>query len=461
MKKRIFTAMLCLMTVTAILLGQGSIVASADGTHGFYMTCSSSPTEGKSDGFMIDFYSDSPNALCTYWSNANWSMYTKDTVKAKGYLQMTGGGAYAGLQIKDSPTDRTGIMSMWRYDYREKGSGETKHLYAEAMYGNTTKYDNEGSGTSCVMPFDWKSSQWYRELLFTWQDEETGDTMIGTWFYDYETDEWTLFAYYNTFLVNSYITGDIGQFLENFVESHRDKYRSFRYRNIYFLPHEGEEWVSSPTVYLRSDGNAKASGEAKLGISDDQTYVWASVDGSSAMDTDEMLELRVSLKQDAVPTVGVPAIKEIKAVNAKDTQTQISWTMEKNSTPQLSYRVVAKDFDGKVLATKSGTRPEINTVVLEDTGDAYLYELTVTDVFGKSVTRTYESGKVPAPSGDPSGSTVLKPSVPSGVTTSPDGGDDGGNGKNNPVVWIVLGCAVVAVCAGSGAFVAVKKKKKK
>ena len=138
------------------------------------MTCNSKVTNGKSDGFMIDFYSDSENALCTYWSNANWSMYTVPTVKKFKYIGLTGGGAYAGLQLRSNVNDRTGIMSMWRYEYRDLATNSTKYIYAKAIYGKTTTYDNEGSGTSCVMPFNWKNNQWYRELLYCWQDAETG-----------------------------------------------------------------------------------------------------------------------------------------------------------------------------------------------------------------------------------------------------------------------------------------------
>lgn len=466
MKKTIFRAIICLATLTAMFISQGSVISSADGTHGFYMDCDSSVTGGKSDGFMIDFYSDSSDALATYWSNANWHMYTRETIKQKGYKLFQGGGAYAGLQITYKDTERKGIMSLWQYTYRGKG-GETMVLKAKALYGDTTEYDNEGSGTSCVMPYDWKSSQWYRQLLYCWEDEETGDTLIGTWFYDYEADKWTLFAYYDTFLVGSYIEGGVSQFLENFVEGYRERVRSFRYRNIYFLPHDGEEWVSSPTVALRSDGNEKAMGEAKLGVSDDGTYVWASVDGTSAVDTDEKLTITTTLKQDQTPTLGVPTIKNISAsVNKKNSSlTDIHWEMEDNSTPQLSYKLIVTDSKGNQLATKSGTRPEVTTLSLENLGEDYKCELSITDVFGKTANYTYTSenyGKDPLPSDPsdpsaPSGSSV--PAEPSDSSQSDK--DHGGIGTGTVIIIVAASvAAVVAVIGVSWAVVSAKKKKK-
>ncbi len=461
MKRKMMKVAICMVMCLVFVLSS-AIVSSADGTHGFFMTCPSSVTNGKTDGFMMDFYSDSDNALCTYWSNANWSMYTGKTVKKFGYISFKGGGAYAGLQIGDTPADRRGIMSMWRYEYLDLKTKETKYIYAKALYGKTTTYDNEGSGTSCVMKYDWKSSQWYRELLLCWEDEETGYTLIGTWFYDYEADKWTLFAYYNTFLVESYISGDIGQFLENFVESTRENYRSFRYRNIYMLPHGETDWVSCPTVHLRSDANPKAWGEAKLGVSEDGTYVWASVDGRSEVDTDELLEIRPTLVQAAKPTLGDVKIAEFTARDTKSQGTKVNWTLADNSTPQLSYKLIVKNENGDEIAKASGTRPEVNELSIGDLGtDAYKCELTVTDVFGKSVSAEFTSenyGKsdtTPEPTNKPS-DTAINTQAPA---TDSETGDENAPEASN--AWIIYTVISAVVLAGAGAVLTIVLKKKK
>ena len=432
MMKKLYAALCILICLS--MLPIGSIPAGADGSHGFFMDCDSSVVGGKSDGFMIDFYSDSAEALCTYFSNANWSMYTDATAKKYNYKSLTGGGAYAGLQILDNTTQRRGIMSFWRYDYVDGNTGEKKHLYAEAVYGKTTTYDNEGSGTSCVMPFPWESSRWYRQLLFCWRDAQTGHTYMGTWFYDYEEDKWSLFAYYDTKLINSYIVGDIGQFLENFSESQGARYRSFRYRNIYFLSHDSGQWVSSPTVNLRSDGNSKAFGEAKLGVSEDNTYVWASVDGKSEIDTDHQLKVKPTLTQADTPSVGAPSIGSLTATPNSQKGLKIRWQAGEHSTPQLSYTVKIYNQKGERLTTRMGTRPEVDSVTVDAlTGDAYRVELTVTDVFGQSTSESFEteaykqSGTPISPEGDAGGEDEAPVTTPEieenhteGVENSPE-----------------------------------------
>jgi hypothetical protein len=429
------------------------------------MDCDTSVTGKKTDGFMIDFYSDSSEALYTYWSNANWSMYTLDTAKKFGYLHMEGGGAYTGLQLRGNENDRTGILSFWRYKYLDRKTKQEKYLYAEAVYGDTTKYDNEGSGTSCVMPYDWKNDQWYRQLLLCWDDEETGYTFMGTWYYDYEAEEWTLFAYYNTFLVDSYINSGIGQFLENYVESSRERYRSFRYRNIYMLSHETDEWISSPKVSLRSDGNPKAHGEAKLGVSEDGTYVWASVDGGSAVDTDHQISVNTTLKQSSKPTVGTPHIENVSL-----SEQSVSWKMTDKSTPQLSYKLTVIDGAGNRIAEKSGTRPEVTQLALEDLGtDNYKCVLTVTDVFGQSVKASCESENY-APVDPDQGQNTPTPQQPSSPVPSEPEVEEPKEEGLSPIVIIAVvlsifvGVAVViavVIAAVAVAAVILKKRKKK
>lgn len=449
-KKHIFKSAVCSI-ICVMMFVSAALISNADGTHGFFMTCDASVTDNKSNGFLIDFYSDSENALCTYWSNANWSMYTLPTVKKFKYTAFTGGGAYAGLQLRGNTNDRTGIMSMWRYEYRDLATNKTKYIYAKAIYGKTTTYDNEGSGTSCVMPYNWKNNQWYRELLYCWQDAETGYTFIGTWFYDYEADEWTLFAYYNTFLVESYIQGDIGQFLENYVESTRENYRSFRYRNIYFLSQETGEWISSPNIDIRSDANPKAHGEAKLGVSDDGTYVWASVDGRSEIDTDELLQIKPTLVQSEKPVVGSPAIETFRVIEGKDSA-KLAWVMTGNSTPQLSYKAVITDSEGNEIATKYETRPEVASVTLKDLGtDSYKCEITVTDVFGKTASATYTSKNYVEPQPE----LTEEPTPQSTVTANADNTvtDNGGD----IIIYIIIAVVLVAVIAVA-VFLIMKKK---
>ena len=388
--RRIWKCLVCFALCASMLIPFGTVYTHAEGTHGLYMECSANVTKNRSDGFMIDFFSDSDDALCTYWSNVNWNMDVVRTMRVLGYRNMTGGGAYAGVQIRGSKNDHVGIMSMWLWSYTQ--NKEQKTLYAESMMSKTARYSNEGSGTSCIMPFDWKNGQWYRQLLFCWDDEETGYTMIGTWFYDYEADVWTLFTYYNTGLVESFINTGCDQFLENYSDRYNDRFRSWRYRNVYFLSHDTHEWVSQPNVTMHTDGNVKAVGIPEMGISEDGSYVWGTVDGSNGLNVADpnFKEQRrqFTLNQPEKPTMGEPIVKSFDAKKLSE----ITWEMDDHSTPQLSYSIVVRDKRGREIAKTSGTRPDVvKAAVGYVKAEEYEATLTIRDVFGKETTAVYKT----------------------------------------------------------------------
>ena len=389
MKKRIFAAIIGAVIIMGGLLPLFVLPSSATGTHGLYLECRANVTNYKSDGFMIDFYSHAESdamPLGTYWSNANWNMYTSPSETKLGYNNIEGGGAYAGLQYNDNGHCYDGIMSMWRWEYRDR-NGETQYLYADTMVGNSVHYSHEGSGTSCIMPYAWQFDQWYRELLFCWDDEETGETFIGTWFYDYNADEWTLFTYYNTHLVDSYIDTDVNQFLENYTDRFNNRYRSWRYKNVYFMPHGSTSWVSQPNVKMSTDYNESAVGVFDMGIASDRSYVWGWVDGRNGQNVAdpnyEHVERSFTLNQPSSPTLGNLSVASFDAGDPSN----INWTLSRNSTPQLGYELVLTDVAGAELARVSGTRPEVRSLALEDVDtDAYKCTLTLRDVFGQTTT---------------------------------------------------------------------------
>lgn len=393
MSKRIFKRLLAGFLACLMLASLLCVSAFADGSHGFYMECSIVPVNNKADGFMIDFYSDAENALATYYSNANWGMYIIPTKNHYNYKTMVGGGAYAGLQITYRSNMRKGIMSFWRYECTD-WMDNVSYIYADVMMGKSTHYDNEGSGTSCVMDYQWDCGTWYRELLYCWEDVETGETFMGNWYYNYNTDHWDLFVYYNTHLIDSYINSGVSQFLENFSQSYRENVRNFRYKGVYVLGHETGEWISSPTVKVFTDRNEKAVGETSMGVAEDGSYVWGQVDGGSAIDSDDYKEMTTTIVQPEKPqNIGTPKFSKVSVKTDNDGNQILSWEMDEHSTPQLSYRLTVTDPDYKVIYSGTQTRPNVQEVNLGKlNSDVFTCTLTVKDVFGQSVKQSYTVG---------------------------------------------------------------------
>ena len=147
--------------------------------------------------------------------------------------------------------------------------------------------------------------------------------------------------------------------------------------------------------------------------------------------------------QDDTPSYGKP---EIETLTMRDNGS-VRWTMAENSTPQLSYKLVVTNKDGKVLRSQSATRPDTVFLSLGKLGtDTYKCTLTVTDVFGQSTEKTFLSEPYKALS------EKVDPPAADTQTKNPGG--------KFPVLPVAIGGAAILAIAAVTAVVTVKRKKK-
>ena len=197
--------------------------------HNIYSDPDLSNTSKQFEGFTIDFKGiETPDK--TYWALCNWHMDL--TEFKKNYPEAHGGGAYGGLQAtKDGA--RASILSFWEVLYEE--GGVQKSHRASRMYpeGDESSFGGEGEGTHYIHEFNWLTKVWYRYVLRSWIDPSNGDTFVGQWIQNLSDKEWTLFAYFNTNLKNSYMIRGLSQFQENYDSISFGKERSFQMKNMY------------------------------------------------------------------------------------------------------------------------------------------------------------------------------------------------------------------------------------
>ena len=447
------------------------------------------------NAFTIDFMStETPNY--TYWALANFSVAMTKESKVT-YRSLSGGGAYAGLQNR-APTATqgfSGIMSFWEWFYTDS-NGEQQSLRATRIYPKgSSEFGGEGEGTNIIAQYNWQPNKWYRMYLKSWVNPETKTTYVGQWFLDIEAGEWTLFSYFDTHMINSYLTGNAGLFMENYVSATNTEERDFRTKNIYFMDKRTNEWVSTPSCFLSFGGHSAEYpkiGTHEFGSTDE--YFWgkagAPVENQDEYEKTAQQKAIYSIKQPEQPDeTAAPVIKSLTSGDTKKdgaiTKTAIRWEMDEKSTPFFSYTLKVTDQNGKELFASAATAPELTELSFENTEAAYKCELTVTDVFGKTATATYTSeayGEEPAPTTPDESSTV----APTDETTTPDAStsepvssseestvapaetetpsaDTTPNNDESsfPVVPVVIAVAAVAVIGGGcGVYFATKKKKK-
>ena len=216
--------------------------------HAIYSDPDLSKASRQFEAFTIDFRGiDTPNS--TYWSLCNWQMDLTDFKKT--HTDVTGGGAYGGLQT--IVNGKTAILSFWEVLYKE--NGETKSHRASRIYpkGDESTFGGEGEGTNYIHEFNWPTNVWHRFVIYSWLDGTNNDTYVGEWIQNLETKEWTLFAYFNTKLKNSFITGGLSQFQENYNTKYYGTERSFHIKNMYAFDKNYQKWISLDTTTLAYD----------------------------------------------------------------------------------------------------------------------------------------------------------------------------------------------------------------
>lgn len=204
-----------------------------------------SNTSRKFDAFTIDFRGiDTPNS--TYWSLCNWQMDLTEFKKT--HTDVTGGGAYGGLQTIIN--GKTAIISFWEIGYKENGVAKTQRASRIYPKGDESTFGGEGEGTNYIHEFNWPTNVWHRFVIFSWTDYSTKKTFVGEWIQNLSTQEWTLFAYFNTKLDNSYITGGLSQFQENYNANYFGTERPFQIKNMYAYDRVNRKWISLNTTTL-------------------------------------------------------------------------------------------------------------------------------------------------------------------------------------------------------------------
>ena len=394
MKKHIFYAILLTSVLGAGLpaFGEQELKYMA---YNFYSDPHMSETSGKFDSFLIDFMAEkTPNA--TYWAMGNFSLDVKSEKTQKAFEGIRGVNGYCGVQNSDR---KVGIISFWEAKYKE--NGEEKLLHAQRVYPEGhSKFAHEGEGTNCIQPYEWVSGQWYRMLLHSWDDIETGRTFAGLWFQDVKTGKWHLFSYFNTLLYNSCFIRNVSQFMENFyggdVRTNCNVERNVFFKNMYVFDHEKKDWVSIHTATLSyGDGGGKLEHQKKYGahtFGATEEHFWGltggRVEDQAAYEEAAVKRAKHTITQPEKPELGKPKIAKLSL----DGKKKLTWDFAEQSTPQLAYRVRAVNAKGKVVFEKAGTRPEVRSFALPAMkSDAFKVTLTIVDVFGKKTEANFET----------------------------------------------------------------------
>lgn len=394
--KRILKRGVTLLLTAAILLAGPNLLSIADGdgkapfvddgkmAFNIYGNPGRSGSSGKYDTFSIDVEGiNTPNS--TYLAMCNWNL---DLSNSKSrYKNITGGGAYAGIQ---NANGRVAIMSFWDMNYNG-ADGEKVVMRANRVYpkGAESSFGNEGEGNNWITSYPWSDSQWYRMVIHTWTDREVGDTFIGQWLQDLTTGKWTLISYFNTHLTNSCMTGGMSQFMENFWSGNAAYDREFHFKNVYAYDKTYKKWLSWDTSSM-SCGATQTNKKGTRSFGSNGEYFWGKTNGNDLVDQASynktaQVSGSYSITQPSSPTFGSPVITSVRLVKSGDGYS-MSWKPDETGTPQQSYLVHLRDENGNILQTYYETRPEVTQIDIASDEKVVYCDLTITDIFGQTTT---------------------------------------------------------------------------
>ncbi len=354
--------------------------------HNIYSDPSLSGSSGFFTIFTIDFLADD-DASGTYWALCNWEMDKYAFAQNNQYSDVSGGGAYAGLQ--NTQNGKMAIMSFWEISYKDP-LGKEHILNAQRVYpsGKSNTFGNEGSGTNCIAPYQWESGSWYRMVLRCWEDSATGHTFVGQWVCALDTGAWTLISYFDTGLINSCFTGTMSQFMENYDYATYGKVRSFRYKNMYVRNRYSDIWLSLDSSYLSIDtwyGNKK--GRYLFGA--EPTFFWGAVCGlgedQAESDVRGNVGSHLKIEQPAEPEIAVPNISSLSALYKKNGSIAVKWQLDPLSAPQLGYEIKILNSANETVHSQAASIPEADFCEIEQIAPGtYKVSLTITDLYGQT-----------------------------------------------------------------------------
>lgn len=298
-----------------------------------------SNTSGNFDIFTIDFKAiDIPEN--TFWCSLQWQMDL--TNLKKKYSDVQGGMAHGGF--KTTKNGKKALISLGEITYRE--NGEEKKITPTRLYpkGETEKeiiYEDEG--TKYITEFEWESNIWYRFVFRTWKDHSLRETFVGEWIQNLSTQKWTLLAYFNTHLTDSFISGKLKQFQEDYNEEFLGLERSFQIKNIYAYDKKNRRWISlnkSTLSYGPPSLQYDTIGTHEFGYA--KNYFYGSsglpVEDQKIYDESNPEFIKGNITQTPAPLFSEPAFKSLNAV-VTEKKITINWEIDPKTCPCYEYGI--------------------------------------------------------------------------------------------------------------------------
>ncbi|MEC9091547.1 MAG: DUF3472 domain-containing protein [Planctomycetota bacterium] len=311
------------------------------------------------------------DSLYTYYETLGWRG------KAAGY---------AGIQ--SHPRAKNFIFSIW--DHRDHKAPIRAVYHGPGT--ETQGFGGEGTGLkSWNFKLGWSTNVWYTLVSRCWPVND--HTHFGFWVKDERSQRWTHLVTMDVASKGARFQGGTDAFIEDWLNTGQHK-RTSHLRNGWkrkmdqtWFPFQSARYSVNSWDLEKGKRSYNFRTQWDGGTQNNNYFFMTSGDKSTQPSTTNPSTHKIKRIQ-KTPNFGIPKIDSFSAKQNKDGSLELSWQLNKKSTPQFSYQVSIRSSTQKkrqpILIQK--TKPHGRRMIipsLKSGLEAPVVELVCTDLFGK------------------------------------------------------------------------------
>jgi len=317
-----------------------------------------------------------------------------NTAKTEYFSVLNYNGGYMGLQ--DTPDLRYGTSNIMLASLWDKNTATNNLAFYSYLDSKTiaSRFGGEGDGQKTLNPYNWTLNTWYNMVIRSWK--ENGKIYIANFVQDLSTGKWLHTSTIGREASAGYLGSGTGTFLENWVGDNPNY--DGRFHRKAFLKDNwnlsiNNVWEKSSSRYFSAnDNDSVRNGQFdrafNVGYNSTEDAYFMEHGGSTTPDpafgTGRVLNLPAQTGQGNTPEL-TTIENSYSTARYHNNKLIVSWGINENKSPQLSYKLELLNASGSVIQTQEKIKPEkrVDTLSSSLTSGNYTVRITLTDIFNQ------------------------------------------------------------------------------
>ncbi|KKX49846.1 DUF3472 domain-containing protein [Sphingobacterium sp. IITKGP-BTPF85] len=300
------------------------------------------------------------------------------------------------MGLQDTPDLRYGTSNIMLASLWDKNTATNNLAFYSYLDSKTiaSRFGGEGDGQKTLNPYNWTLNTWYNMVIRSWK--ENGKIYIANFVQDLSTGKWLHTSTIGREASAGYLGSGTGTFLENWVGDNPNY--DGRFHRKAFLKDNwnlsiNNVWEKSSSRYFSAnDNDSVRNGQFdrafNVGYNSTEDAYFMEHGGSTTPDpafgTGRVLNLPEQAGQGNAPEL-TTIENSYSTARYHNNKLIVSWGINENKSPQLSYKLELLNASGSVIQTQEKIKPEkrVDTLSSSLTSGNYTVRITLTDIFNQ------------------------------------------------------------------------------